>query len=139
MNYIRDNLFTSTDNLCHCVSADLYMGAGIAKIFKEKFGNVENLRNQKPKIGSVLILEEMIDNRPRFIFYLVTKNRYRDLPTLEAMELVLCNLNKQMNLLKLSSISMPKIGCGLDKLKWKDVEQLINKHLSKKYITVYFI
>ena len=45
----RDLFTTSTDNqLAHCVSEDLKMSKGIAAAFREKYGQMENLRNQRP-------------------------------------------------------------------------------------------
>ena len=43
---IKGDLFTCSNNasLAHCISRDLAMGKGIAKLFKEKFGNVKQLR-----------------------------------------------------------------------------------------------
>ena len=39
--------------LVHCVSADLAMGKGIAKTFKERFGGVDELRRQSLAVGQV--------------------------------------------------------------------------------------
>lgn len=42
------DLFSVKENisLAHCVSADLAMQKGIAKLFKEKFNKVEELKSQ---------------------------------------------------------------------------------------------
>lgn len=47
--YVKGDLFTSpgTDSLAHCISEDCHMGAGIAAIFKKKFGGVQELLNQR--------------------------------------------------------------------------------------------
>lgn len=140
MKYVTGDLFNSKDNLCHCVSADLKMGAGIAKHFKEKFGNVKDLKLQKPKIGHVLVLQETLEDdekKIRYIFYLVTKEHYYDLPKLSDLDTTLKMLNNILNIYKETSISMPRIGCGLDKLNWKDVSTLIDLRLSTKLVTVY--
>lgn len=44
-----------TDSLAHCISEDCRMGKGIAVLFKEKFGGVNELLHQVAE-GKVLIL-----------------------------------------------------------------------------------
>jgi hypothetical protein len=44
---IKGDLFDAKECLCHCVSADFYMGKGIAVEFKERFGHVDELLSQK--------------------------------------------------------------------------------------------
>ena len=55
--------------LAHCVSADLKMSQGIARDFKDKFGNLETLHTQGPSVGGLVFL--FTGNR--FVYYLVTK------------------------------------------------------------------
>ena len=66
------------ESLAHCVSADLKMGAGIAKQFRNRFGRVEELKRQHKKVGEVAVLRV----RDRFIYYLITKKFYYKKPTL---------------------------------------------------------
>ena len=50
------NLFSTCTkfSLCHAVSADLKMGAGIALQFRLKFGNLNLLRQQDRTVGEVI-------------------------------------------------------------------------------------
>jgi hypothetical protein len=52
------------------------------------------------------------------------------------MEKVLKKLSKLCLKNGWTRLSMPKIGCGLDKLEWQDVSDLIVEHLIKKEIAV---
>uniref|UniRef100_A0A4X2LVU4 O-acyl-ADP-ribose deacylase 1 n=1 Tax=Vombatus ursinus TaxID=29139 RepID=A0A4X2LVU4_VOMUR len=47
--YVKGDLFAcpQTDSLAHCISEDCRMGAGIAVLFKKKFGGVQELLNQR--------------------------------------------------------------------------------------------
>lgn len=119
--YIKGDLFTSENSLAHCVSADLHMGAGIATIFKKKYNNIDKLKKQNIKTGGVCTLK----NKERFIFYLVTKNKYYEKPKIEDLEKCLINLFEFLIKNDIRKISMPRIGCGLDKLNWNDVEKII--------------
>jgi len=59
------DLFTSQDSMCHCVSVDLSMSAGIATIFKERYKRVAELKDQMVEIGGVATL--FIPEEGRFL------------------------------------------------------------------------
>jgi O-acetyl-ADP-ribose deacetylase (regulator of RNase III) len=121
--YVKGDLFTSGDNLAHCVSKDLRMGAGIAKIFREKYG-VDGLAEQLAQVGDLAVMP-IPDNK--YIFYLVTKNLAYEKPTYANLKESLIGLAEICKALKLGSVSMPKIGCGLDGLEWVQVSKIIEE------------
>lgn len=45
-------------SLCHCISADFKLGKGIAKIFREKFGRIDELEKSGAGVGGVAVLNE---------------------------------------------------------------------------------
>ena len=125
---------TKTLALCHCVSACLAMGKGIAVPFKRRFGGVDELRKQSPVVGGCCRLlrpggdgrsanrRQRVHQRP--IYYLITKPRYFHKPTLDALRQSLevmrddfCRLLDNDGGLD-RCIAMPRIGCGLDGLSW---------------------
>jgi len=55
----------NTDSICHCVSEDLQMSKGIALLFKDKFGRVDELKRQNAKTGGLAVLH--IEQEGRFI------------------------------------------------------------------------
>ena len=129
INYKRGDLFKDKVNhLVHCVSEDFVMGAGIAKFFKKYFKRENELKNQQKKVGEFSYLK--VDNRE--IYYLITKKKYNDKPTLSTLRSSLKNLKDHMKEHKLFNLSMPKIGCGLDKLDLEDVELIILDIFSEK-------
>lgn len=110
--------------LCHCISSDFALGAGIAKEFA-KMGVKKELCEKFPKQwqgrGYCLITEingVVVGN-------LVTKERYFHKPTLVTLRQSLEDLREQSVKLDLKKIAMPKIGCGLDKLEWMAVREVI--------------
>lgn len=119
---IKGDLFSSSDefSLCHCVSKDLKMGKGIAKIFKNLFG-VSDLLSQSPEIGKTLFLR----HNSRYIYYLITKDKFYNKPTLESLKEALLDLKCNIINHKVKKLAMPRIGCGLDKLNWVDVKNLL--------------
>ena len=120
-------MFDDTDpitSLAHCVSRDLSMSAGIAPLFVKKFGRKEELFRANAKIGQAAILN--FENN-KFIYNLVTKENYYDKPTYESLEQSLVFMRNHAIEHNVQKIAMPKIGCGLDKLNWDAVSELIKK------------
>lgn len=132
---VDGNLFESKESLAHCVSQDLHMGAGIAVTFKQSFGRVDKLIEQGKKIGDVAYIED----KGRFIFYLVTKKRYYDKPTYDSLSSCLEKMGKLCQKKGITKLSIPRLGCGLDRLSWTKVYQMV-KEVVEKYnleVTVY--
>ena len=124
----------SVDNdyyLVHCISADFKLGAGIAKEFERRFNLREDLlyalgekwykEYDNTTDGYVLL------HGKKRVIDLVTKTRYWHKPSIYTMECCLKKLRDGCMRDGIKKIAMPKIGCGLDKLKWDDVSALIQK------------
>ena len=135
MTYKEENrdLFAVDDSyfLAHCISADFKLGAGIAVEFNKRFNMREKLQELVPWGNN----EDYWDAdkshhgyclRVGNVFNLVTKRNYWQKPTLDTMKMALENLRNQYYYPGLQ-LAMPKIGCGLDKLKWADVSKLIKE------------
>jgi len=116
LNYIQGNLFDTADEcIAHCVSADLKLGLGIAKEVKSRYP----LLPMHAKIGKAYGMY----NENMLVYHLVTKRFYYGKPTYETLKEALISMKEQLGDIK--EISIPKIGCGLDKLHWPFVEKLI--------------
>lgn len=91
---IEGDLFSApkTYSLAHCVAADLKMGAGIAVAFRDKFGRINELKEQGKNAGSVAILKD----DSRFIYYLISKNQTYKKPTYEDLFLSLHAMKTHM-------------------------------------------
>lgn len=112
--------------LCHCVSSDFALGAGIAKKFaamgvKKKL--IKQYNKQWQGRGYCLFVE----TDGVLVANLVTKERYFHKPTLETLRQSLEDLRKQALEHGLKKLAMPKIGCGLDKLEWNNVSAVIKE------------
>ena len=115
--------------LCHCITADFALGAGIAKKFAElgvRDALLQHYNEPYPYswggIGDCLFTEA---TKWQGEYNLVTKEKCWHKPTERTLRqaltvmLKLCDTDEK--------IAMPKIGCGLDKMKWETVEQLIRE------------
>jgi len=119
----KRDLFTVPQGyyLAHCISADFALGAGIAKKFDEvynmRFKLFKNYDNYAYEGGDAL----PIDN----VFNLVTKPKCYHKPRYEAVREALEVMKEIMVNLDATKLAMPKIGCGLDRLQWDDVYDII--------------
>lgn len=134
---IKGNLFSceKDTSLAHCISADVHMGKGIATTFKKMFGGVDELRRQGGKPGDV----SMLQRDERFIYYLVTKARYFHKPTYEILRSSLQAMKQDCEEHDVKKLAMPRIGCGLDRLDWNKVREMIKQTFEETNIelTIY--
>lgn len=115
--------------LVHCISADFKLGAGIAKEFEKRF----NLRDDLLSVfgddwwkqfdntwGGYAFLHS-----DKHIIDLITKQRFWHKPMIGCLIRALKKLRKGCEKAEITKIAMPKIGCGLDGLKWNEVSSHI--------------
>lgn len=127
---IRD-LFSVPEDyyLAHCISADFGMGKGIVVEFNKRFDLKRKLQRKYPdyinqwhheNYEGDCILEDRVLN-------LITKERYFNKPTYDSLTtaLVVCGVACLNNNIK--RIAMPMIGCGLDRLQWNKVSEIIKE------------
>lgn len=118
-----------------CISADFAMGKGIALKFNEVFDSKTGLINTYNRSVVNTLWNDLngfclIYNRT---FNLVTKEHYWEKPTINTMRNALMDLKNlcihalTYSNLKKFSLAMPRIGCGLDRLKWEQVRDLIHE------------
>jgi O-acetyl-ADP-ribose deacetylase (regulator of RNase III) len=124
--------------LVHCISADFKMGAGIAKTFadlgckRELFKRLPNYdwNKNSHSLWTKIPMREF--EFPEGVIHLVTKERYFYKPTYQTIYDALHDLKLQIiNEGTPMKIAMPKIGCGLDKLEWDKVREIILKVFEK--------
>lgn len=126
------------------------MGKGIALEFRKRFGRMDELIKQHKEVGEVATLDitpvatanttattvqtddekEKNKKKKRCIFYMVTKEKFYQKPTYASLEKCLVALNSLCFKLGICSLSMPRIGCGLDRLQWDDVHSLLKRTMT---------
>lgn len=125
-NEVKQDLFAVPSDyyLAHCISNDFALGAGIAVKFDRKFNMRSELKKKYPPlrqpngyVGKALLVGR--------VFNLVTKLLCYNKPTYDALFDSLLDMKKQCVVQKITKIAMPKIGCGLDRLDWEMVKQML--------------
>lgn len=136
---VRD-LFSVPDNyyLAHCISADFGMGKGIVVEFNRRFDMKRKITDLYPDgfrdpdgcyepMGCVLIDR---------VFNLITKRRYYDKPTYYTLEGALYFMKEICQDNGIKKVAIPIIGCGLDRLKWDKVSEIIKRMFSDMDIEI---
>ena len=124
----RGNVFDSPHyyTLAHCISKDKALGAGIALTIRKRYPTMINKLNSiNLEIGKAYGYTDAFEKRN--IINLVTKDKYFEKPTYENLEQSLLDMKQQLIAHKIRFLVMPTIGCGLDKLEWKIVSQMIQR------------
>ena len=126
-NEIKGDLFNVPQGyyLVHCISGDYALGAGIAKKFDEEYNmRFKLFKNyaipdgeKSANVGRALL----VDN----VFNLVTKERCFHKPTYDDLYDALVDMKEQCEDFDIKRLAMPLIGCGLDKLEWDKVKDII--------------
>lgn len=136
----QEDLFSTEDELLvHCIASDLKYNQGIAKQFDWKYPNMrKNLQSKDVKVGDCVILKMEEDSK--MVANLITKSSSYGKPTYDTLRSSLKSLNDFCTNAEIKQISMPMIGCGLDKLKWNIVREMLEEELDKSInINVYYL
>jgi len=142
---IKGDLFSAPKDyyLVHCISSDFALGAGIAKQFAEKFDMKQKLIDRYPNYSQYfqennLYADCLFVDR---VFNLVTKHYYWEKPTYYSLEVALKKLLFECIVKNITKLAMPKIGCGLDRLEWEKVSEMIQNIFKSQDVSiiVYYI
>jgi len=121
-NEVHKDLFNVDKSyyLAHCIASDFAMGAGIAVQFQKKF----SLRNKLIQTGSENTFPGSCVLIGR-VLNLITKSRSSGKPTYESLKSSLIKMHRLCISFNINKIAMPKIGCGLDRLQWGKVKEML--------------
>ena len=124
--------------ICHCISADCAMGAGVVVPIKAKYKGIkERCRVYIGEVGvDNAVGKAYRDESENGVVYNLFSKRYvhqnaeRGLTAAEyhnQLKQCLISMREQMNERGERFLAMPKIACGLDKCQWSDIEQIITE------------
>jgi hypothetical protein len=128
------NLFEVEDKyyLTHCISADCELGAGIAVEFQKRFKLKQILKLEIGQYGGDYPQCILVDK----VFNLVTKSKYWNKPTYESITTSIKLMKLQCERKGVKYLAMPKIGCGLDRLQWGKVREILQEEFKNTDIEI---
>ncbi|MBC6695248.1 macro domain-containing protein [Terrisporobacter mayombei] len=117
--------------LVHCISQDCKMGKGIAKTFDNKYPDMRKelkdaLNMNDLKFPISILHHESITTHD--VINMITKEKYWHKPTYNDFSQALLDVVSLCKQEDIKKLGMPKIGCGLDRLQWEKVKQIIEHH-----------
>ncbi|MBQ3946811.1 MAG: leucine-rich repeat protein [Alphaproteobacteria bacterium] len=126
--------------LVHCVTADFSLGSGIAKQLDEAFQLARHLQQSYGDVPTHDLLGRACLTKEHKIFSLVDKATKDDNADYLLLEKALFDMKEQCLQLGVSSLVMPKIGCGHDRLHWTIVSEMVREVFADTNIdiTVYY-
>ena len=112
----KGNILNSRSSFAHCIPSNMKMSKGLARQIVNYYPEMLQSQEfaQKPPAGSVISFYDT--NLNRYIFSLVTKENHYDKPTYYALSVILHTLRISILKHNIRSMSIPKLGCGLDRL-----------------------
>jgi O-acetyl-ADP-ribose deacetylase (regulator of RNase III) len=116
-------------NTVNCVG---FMGKGIALQFKQAFPSNNKFyeaacRAEEVQPGKMLVYDNGRLRKPHYIINFPTKRHWRGDSRIEDIQAGLPALISEVKRLKITSIAVPPLGCGLGGLDWDVVKPMIEK------------
>ena len=108
----------------HCKSADARMSKGFADFLSHR---IPGLRStcRKAKLFTGQVFPFWDSTGKRYIYNLVTKERFCNKPNLSTLSKTLETMKSHARMNGVSITAIPKLGCELDQMKWQDVLKLL--------------
>ena len=133
----ENSILQQPNSIGHCISTDAQMSEGFAQFLSERVPRLRRTCRQ-----ANLLKDQVFpywDSLPRrYIYKLVTKEKYSDKPDLQTLATSLQSMQSHATMHGVSTIAIPKIGCGLDQMNWQDVVKLLREIFAYSDIQIVF-
>ena len=120
----EDSISQQPHSIGHCISADAKMRKGFADFLSQRISGLRDTCRQ-----AKLLSRQTFPSWDRagnlYIYNLVTKTKFSEKPNLTTLSLTLEEMKSHARLYGISTIAIPKIGCGLDQMNWQEVVKLL--------------
>ena len=119
----EDSILQQLNSIGHCISADARMKKGFTDFLSDRILGLSSTC-RKAKFFTRQVFPIWDSTGKRYLYNLVTKERYCDKPNLSTLSKTLEAMKSHANMNSVSTIAIPKLGCGLDQMNWQDVVKL---------------
>ena len=120
------------ETLVNTVNCDGFMGKGIALQFKQAYPENFKVYERACRAGEVepgrmLVFPTGSLINPKYIINFPTKRHWREKSRIHYITAGLRALIEETRRLRIGSIAVPPLGCGLGGLDWREVRPMIEK------------
>ena len=112
-----NSILEQPNSVRHCISADAQTSNGVGQFWSEGVPRVRGTC-RRANLFKDQVFPFWDSSSRRYIYNLVTKEKYSDKPELETLGTTLQNIPAHARRRGVSTIAIPKIGCGLDQMNW---------------------
>lgn len=132
---INDDIIKTNDHaIIISLNSRLQMDVGIAKIIKNKYGRIEAEKNTHLFSGDFIV--NNFPKHKKIICCLITKYNQFSECSYSAYSESLKNLITYLVDNNIKDVSLPRIGCGLDKMDWSIMKNIILTEFANTDINV---
>ena len=120
----KDSSLQQPNSIGHCISAEARMSKGFADFLSHRIPGLRSTcRKARLFMGEVYPFWDSTGKR--YIHNLVTKEKFYDKPNLSTLSKTLEAMKIHASMNSISTIAIPKIGCGLDQMNWQELVKLL--------------
>ena len=120
----ENSILQQPNSIGHCISADAQMSKGFAQFLSDRIPRLRRTCRRAHLLkDQVFPFWDSLSRR--YIYNLVTKEKNSDKPDLQTLATTLQSMQSHATMHGVSTIAIPKIGCGLDQMNWQDVVKLL--------------
>ena len=120
----ENSILEQPNSIGHCISADAQMSKGFAQFLSERVPRLSRTCRRAHLLKDQVFPFWDSSSR-RYIYNFVTKEKYSDKLDLKTLATTLQNMQAHATMHGVSTIAIPKIGCGIDHMNWQDVVKLL--------------
>ena len=118
-------------------NGEAVMGAGIALEMAKKYPLFPKVFGDKlKKDGNHVFMFFVPQVKGRKVITFPVKNHFKEKASLELIEQSCKEIVILADKFELTQIALPRPGCGVGGLKWKDVEPILEKHFDQRFFIV---
>lgn len=142
MREIRGDIFdVEADAICVTTNMvtgrfGAVMGRGLALGFAQKYPTLPALLGEDIRYRQGKVFAVRLHGEPRAIINLPTKGHWRNPSSIELVEASIRSLVKLTDFNEWSKVVLPRPGCGLGGLDWKDVKAVIEPLLDDRFYVI---
>ena len=120
----EDSILQQPNSIGHCISADARMSKGFADFLSHRIPRLRSIcRKARLFLGQVYLFWD--SSGKRYIYNFVTKEKFYDKPNLSTLSKTFEAMKVHASMNGVSTIAIPKLGCGLDQMNWQEVVKLL--------------